>query len=128
MENRDFDMHQSSPSSTNKALSRNSSIGQASSTYYRSSTNEGVPFDWEMQPGTPKHRRPRQEIIPPPTPPPAMQSLAFSRPNVDLYGESKASSTSWRFWFWKKRSSKIIQRSYVPCEIEEEGCLFEHNT
>ncbi|PWA78407.1 hypothetical protein CTI12_AA164370 [Artemisia annua] len=108
MENRDFDMHQYSPSSTNKTLSRNSSVGQASSTYYRSSTNEGVPFDWEMQPGTPKHR-PREEIIPPPTPPPAMQSLAFSRPNVDLYGESKE-STSWRFWFWKKRSSKIIQR------------------
>ncbi|KAI3772073.1 hypothetical protein L6452_03247 [Arctium lappa] len=107
MENRDFDMHQS-PSSVIKTLSRDSSVGQSSCTYYRSTTNEGVPFDWEMQPGTPKHR-PQEEIIPPPTPPPAMQSPSFPRPNVDLYVESKE-STPWRFWLWKKRLSKIIQR------------------
>ncbi|KVI11811.1 hypothetical protein Ccrd_009771 [Cynara cardunculus var. scolymus] len=107
MENRDFSVHQS-PSSVIKALSRDSSVGQSSCTYYRSTTNEGVPFDWEMQPGTPKHR-PREEVIPPPTPPPAMQSPSFPRPNVDLYVESKE-STPWRFWLWKKRLSKIIQR------------------
>lgn len=107
MENRDFDMHQS-PSSTMKALSRNASVGQSSCTYYRNTNNEGVPFDWEMQPGTPK-QRPREELIPPPTPPPAMQSMAFSRTNADLYGESRE-STSWRFWIWKKRFTKIIQR------------------
>nr|XP_043619646.1 uncharacterized protein LOC122591443 [Erigeron canadensis] len=106
METQDFDMHQS-PSSVTKTLSRDSSVGQSSCIYYRNTNNEGVPFDWEMQPGTPKHR-PREEVIPPPTPPPAMQSLAFSRPNVDLYGESRE-STSWRF-FWKKRLSRIIQR------------------
>lgn len=111
MGNRDFDHTPQSPSSIIKALSRDSSVGQSSSTYYRSSNNEGVPFDWEMQPGTPKHR-PQEEIIPPPTPPPARQSLAFSRANADLYGEAIESkeSTSWRFWLWKKRLSKIIQR------------------
>ncbi|KAK9055242.1 hypothetical protein SSX86_026325 [Deinandra increscens subsp. villosa] len=107
MENRDFDANQS-PSSVVKALSRDSSYGRSSSTYYRSTANEGVPFDWEMQPGTPKHR-PREDIIPPPTPPPAMQNLAFPRPNADLYGEPRE-STSWRFWLWRKRFSKIIQR------------------
>ncbi|CAH1432609.1 unnamed protein product [Lactuca virosa] len=107
MENRDMDMPQS-PSSCIKTLSRDSSVGQSSCIYYRSTLNEGVPFDWEMQPGTPKHQ-PQEQIIPPPTPPPAMQSLAFSRPNFDLYDEPKE-STSWRFWFWKKRSSRNFQR------------------
>ncbi|KAL8191516.1 hypothetical protein R6Q57_028247 [Mikania cordata] len=107
MENRDYDMTQS-PSSVTKALSRDSSVGRrSSSTYYRSTANEGVPFDWEMQPGTPK-KRPQEEIIPPPTPPPAMQNLAFSRPNTDLFGEPRESG-SWRFWLWKKRFS-MIQR------------------
>ncbi|KAD3068104.1 hypothetical protein E3N88_35984 [Mikania micrantha] len=88
MENRDYDMPQS-PSFVTKALSRDSSVGRrSSSTYYRSAANEGVPFDWEMQPGTPK-KRPQEEIIPPPTPPPAMQSLAFSRPNTDLFEKGK---------------------------------------
>ncbi|MFS7935961.1 hypothetical protein Hanom_Chr05g00409741 [Helianthus anomalus] len=102
-----FEMPQSP--SVIKALSRDYSVGQSSSTYYRSTANEGVPFDWEMQPGTPKHR-PREEVIPPPTPPPAMQSLALSRHNADLYGEPTRESTPWRFWPWKKRLSKIIQR------------------
>lgn len=108
MENSDFDMYQCSPSSVTKTLSRDASVGQSSCIYYRSTNNEGVPFDWEKQPGTPKHR-PREDTIPPPTPPPAMQSLAFSRPNADLYGESRE-CTSWRFSLWKKRFSKIIQR------------------
>ncbi|KAI3782218.1 hypothetical protein L2E82_12255 [Cichorium intybus] len=106
MENRDFDILQS-PSSAIKTLSKDSSVGQSSCIYYRSTANEGVPFDWEMQPGTPK-QQPRDEVIPPPTPPPAMQSLAFSRPNFDLYDEPREST--WRFWLWKKRLSKIILR------------------
>ncbi|KAM7477932.1 hypothetical protein LguiA_026145 [Lonicera macranthoides] len=92
----------------NKILSRDSSIGQSSHIYYRDT--EGVPFKWEKQPGTPKNP-PQKELIPPPVPPPAVQSLGLPRPCLDQVKDSKFSRS--RIWFWKKRKEKEKgQRGY----------------
>ncbi|KAL7594115.1 hypothetical protein Lser_V15G33415 [Lactuca serriola] len=94
---------------TSKILSRDSSVGQSSRIYYQNTTNEGVPFKWEMQPGTPKNP-PQVEIIPPPTPPPAVQSLAIPRPKLVVSGSKD--SFSWRFWSWKKLSKNLRLQTY----------------
>ncbi|KAJ4880390.1 hypothetical protein Rs2_37445 [Raphanus sativus] len=61
------------------SISRNSSIGY----YYQRRSSEGVPFNWEMQPGTPINTQP-VEIIPPISPPPAMLSLNFPTPSISV--------------------------------------------
>ncbi|KVI01408.1 hypothetical protein Ccrd_020321 [Cynara cardunculus var. scolymus] len=104
MENQDFRKNQPpfyvlKGQDCSKILSRNSSASLSSRTYYQNTTNEGVPFKWEMQPGTPKNP-PRAEVIPPPTPPPAVQSLSLPRLKV-VDGGSKDLLT-WRSWSWKK--------------------------
>ncbi|XP_051120299.1 uncharacterized protein LOC127244048 isoform X2 [Andrographis paniculata] len=63
-----------------RILSRESSIGKSSRIYYRSA--EGIPFKWESMPGTPKHPQ-EDDVVPPPSPSPLMQSLGLSLPNVD---------------------------------------------
>ncbi|MFS7981637.1 hypothetical protein Hanom_Chr10g00953301 [Helianthus anomalus] len=103
--------------SINKILSRDSSLGQSSRIYYRSTTNVGVPFQWEKKPGTPMNP-PREEVIlqpPPPPPSPAMQSLVLSRPNMDM----KDSSLWGRFWFWRRRLSKNMWIQMY----DRRGCL-----
>ncbi|KAM0036595.1 hypothetical protein Hdeb2414_s0014g00428251 [Helianthus debilis subsp. tardiflorus] len=91
--------------STSKILARESSVGQSSRIYYQNTTNEGVPFKWEMQPGTPLNP-PLEEVIPPPTPPPAVQSLALPLPKVVDHDGSK-NRLSLKFWSWKKLSKKL---------------------
>ncbi|KAI8019965.1 hypothetical protein LOK49_LG04G00287 [Camellia lanceoleosa] len=82
-----------------KIVSRNSSVGQSSRMYYRST--EGVPFKWEMQPG--KSKDPiKNEVIPPPSPPPAVQSHGLPRPCIEI--EQPKDSTMSRLWFWKKNN------------------------
>ncbi|CAN7033207.1 unnamed protein product [Brassica rapa subsp. trilocularis] len=61
------------------SISRNSSIGY----YYHRRSSEGVPFKWEMQPGTPISSQPG-EIIPPISPPPMMLSLGFPKPSISV--------------------------------------------
>ena len=93
--------------SINKILSRDSSFGQSARIYYRTTSNLGVPFQWEKKPGMPI-LSPQEEVIlhppppPPPLPPPALQSLVLTRPNADM----KYSSISWRFWSWRRRLCK----------------------
>ncbi|CAK9329843.1 unnamed protein product [Citrullus colocynthis] len=66
----------------NNFPSRNSSMSRSSRFYYRRTT-EGVPFQWEKQPGTPKNNPPLTEVVPPPiSPPPAALSLGLSKPAV----------------------------------------------
>ncbi|CAH2077938.1 unnamed protein product [Thlaspi arvense] len=60
------------------SISRNSSTG-----YYYHQRSEGVPFKWEMQPGTPINTHP-VEIVPPISPPPAMLSLGFPKPSISV--------------------------------------------
>ncbi|XP_042044932.1 uncharacterized protein LOC121790906 [Salvia splendens] len=64
-----------------RILARESSVGQSSRVFYRS--NEGIPFRWEMQPGTAKNPQQEEQVIPPICPPPLMQCLGLPLPNLD---------------------------------------------
>ncbi|KAI3496190.1 hypothetical protein L1887_38544 [Cichorium endivia] len=126
MDNRHFEKNQTpffflkgEEFSTSKILSRDSSVGQSSRIYYQNTTNEGVPFKWEMQPGTPKNP-PQVEVIPPPTPPPAVQSLAIPRPK--LVDSGSKDLFSWRFWSWKKLSKNLRLQKY-----DRKGCHTRFN-
>lgn len=81
-----------------KMISRNSTVGCSSRIFYCRSA-EGVPFKWEMQPGTPKDP-PKQEIIPPLSPPPALLSLGLRKPCIEIE-EPKASMRSRFKDLWK---------------------------
>ncbi|XVF70003.1 hypothetical protein PTKIN_Ptkin11bG0126700 [Pterospermum kingtungense] len=83
----------------NRIISRNSSIGCSSRIYYYRSS-EGVPFNWEMQPGTPKEPH-KEDILPPISPPPAILSLGLPRPCINIE-EPKPSLMKLRFKFWKQ--------------------------
>ncbi|KAF4352948.1 hypothetical protein F8388_008369 [Cannabis sativa] len=43
--------------------------------------HRGIPFEWEMQPGTPKDP-PKEEALPPLSPPPAVLSLGLPKPCI----------------------------------------------
>lgn len=68
-----------------------------------------MPFKWEMQPGKAKNP-PRKDVIPPPSPPPAVQNRYLAKhnrlPKLQSYKESSSLSSKLRFW--KKRSKKNI--------------------
>ncbi|CAI0393984.1 unnamed protein product [Linum tenue] len=72
----------------NRVISRDSTSSAAAAArcpssrvfYYRSAA-EGVPFNWETQPGTPKNP-PKEEAIPPISPPPAVLSLSLPKPSI----------------------------------------------
>ncbi|XP_021277341.1 uncharacterized protein LOC110411487 [Herrania umbratica] len=81
----------------NKIISRTSSVGYSSRIYYYRSS-EGVPFNWEMQPGTPKEPQ-KEDIVPPPSPPPAVLSLGLPKPCMNI--EEPKPSIRLRFKFWK---------------------------
>lgn len=91
----------------NKIISRASSVGLSSRVYYRNSKG-AVPFKWEMQPGKAKNP-PRKDVIPPPSPPPAVQNRWLAKhnrlPNPQSFKESSSLS---KLRFWKKRSKKIV--------------------
>ncbi|XP_055824370.1 uncharacterized protein LOC129892860 [Solanum dulcamara] len=70
-----------------RIVSRMSSVDQS---YYRST--EGIPFKWEMKPGTPIHI-PQNEGIPPPSPPPIVQSLALPKPCIPHHDQDNTLST-----------------------------------
>lgn len=77
-----------------------------------------------MQPGTPKQPQ-GNELIPPPSPPPAVQSSTLPLPNVQV-DEEKVSEPSWkRPWVWirgkynSKRSDK--QDKDASFKRSEEG-------
>lgn len=99
----------------NRILARSeSSVGKSSRVFYRS--NEGVPFRWEMEPGTAKTPQ-EEEIIPPICPSPLMQSLGLPLPNLDPV-EPPLTKTSklWRLReMVKKRfnNNHIIKKVYV---------------
>ncbi|KAJ6355433.1 hypothetical protein OIU77_005928 [Salix suchowensis] len=75
-------VHQGDNFFSGRVISRNSSAGCSSRIFYNRSA-EGVPFQWEMQPGTPRDP-PREEIIPALSPPPAMLSLGLRKPCRDM--------------------------------------------
>ncbi|KAI4376242.1 hypothetical protein MLD38_014027 [Melastoma candidum] len=74
---------------------------------------EGVPFQWEKRPGTPKNS-PAVDVIPPLSPPPAQLSMGLPKP--------KETSRS-RFGFWTKIHAhpKSAHHNYV--ESDHAGSL-----
>lgn len=91
----------------NRIISRNSSVGCSSRVYYYRSS-EGVPFQWEMQPGTPKDP-PKEEVLPPLSPPPAVISLGLPKPCINEEPSKPPTSRPLRLRFWrrsKKNKSK----------------------
>ncbi|TXG60969.1 hypothetical protein EZV62_012332 [Acer yangbiense] len=89
----------------NKVLSRNSSNGCSSRIlYYRSA--EGVPFKWEMQPGTPKDP-PTEDILPPLSPPPAVLSLGLPKPCISIEEPKASMRTKLMFWKHNKNYGEI---------------------
>lgn len=95
----------------NRIISRESSVGQSSRIYYRNP--EGVPFKWEMQPGTPKNP-PREEVIPPPSPPPAVQSLWLPKPNCADQSPKDSKHSVSKLWFWKKHKKQVHLKAQRP--------------
>ncbi|KAA8535598.1 hypothetical protein F0562_030601 [Nyssa sinensis] len=87
-----------------RILSRKSSPGHSSRIDYGRA--EGVPFEWEKQPGTPKNP-PEEEVIPPISPPPAVQSLALPKPSVNQPKGSTKSRTQFQLATLKKGSETI---------------------
>ncbi|KAJ1433480.1 hypothetical protein SESBI_06015 [Sesbania bispinosa] len=107
-----MDFEYQNDKSWSKILSRRSSVGCSSRiSYYRS--GEGVPFQWEMQPGIPKDQSPTEEL-PPLTPPPAILSLGLPKPCIV---DPEPSTRKSRLWFWKKRGKNKKQ--------QEEECFSE---
>ncbi|EOA17897.1 hypothetical protein CARUB_v10006306mg [Capsella rubella] len=84
-------------------FSRNSSIG-----YYDDRRSEGVPFKWEMQPGTPIKSQP-QETVPPLSPPPAMLSRGLPKPSISIE-EPKS------FVFPSKLKLKLRNWKHLHCK------------
>ncbi|GAV89664.1 hypothetical protein CFOL_v3_33078 [Cephalotus follicularis] len=80
-----------------KVLSRNCPMDCSSRVFYNMGT-EGVPFKWEMQPGTPKHP-PKEDTMQPLIPPPALLSLGLPKPRIN--NEEPKASMKTRLMFWK---------------------------
>ncbi|OAY31946.1 uncharacterized protein LOC110600609 [Manihot esculenta] len=94
----------------NRVISRNPSVGYSSRVFYYRSGAEGVPFQWEMQPGTPKVQ-PKEESIPPLSPPPALLSLGLPKPCIDVDQEVNRVSLGSRLKFWRRsKKTKKTQR------------------
>lgn len=99
----------------NNFPSRNSSMSRSSRFYYRRTT-EGVPFQWEMQPGTPKSNPPLTEVIPPPiSPPPAVLSLGFSKPVRVVQNKQ---SLFVLFGPWRKQPKPKPKPKKNPCPLD----------
>ncbi|KAJ8562529.1 hypothetical protein K7X08_011820 [Anisodus acutangulus] len=101
-------------------LSRMSSVDQSTHSYCRST--EGIPFKWEMQPGTPIHT-PQNEVIPPPSPPPMVQSLALPKPCIphDHQEEAKKSTSTWkRIWLGIKSKRMIKSTEHKEFRVSNE--------
>ncbi|GMJ15591.1 hypothetical protein HRI_005228300 [Hibiscus trionum] len=106
----------------NRIISRTSSIGCSSRIYYYRSS-EGIPFNWEMQPGTPKEPR-KEDTLPPLSPPPAVLSLGLPKPRIDVADEPKPSKLRvFKFWKHGKRkhgkSKKLDQADHKYCSSYE---------
>ncbi|KAL8041039.1 hypothetical protein ABFX02_10G139600 [Erythranthe guttata] len=99
-----------------RILARESSVGQSSRVFYRAS--EGVPFKWEMQPGTPKNiiSHQQEEVddddnILPICPSPLMQSLRLPLPNVTFHHDHETKEYSAlkksKIWSLRKIGKKV---------------------
>ncbi|KAL0383259.1 UNVERIFIED_CONTAM: hypothetical protein Scaly_0613200 [Sesamum calycinum] len=99
-----------------RILARESSVGQSSRIFYRSA--EGIPFKWEMQPGTPKNPQ-EQDVIPPLSPSPLMQSLGLPLPNLDHDEPKETTAKTSRIWSLKKMVKKSINLDLMRSKQHE---------
>lgn len=94
-------------------ISRNSSVGCSSRVFYyyhHRSLDDGVPFKWEMQPGTPINPPP-EEIVRPITPPPAFLSLGFPKPSiVEDSNKHSLFPANLKLWRWKNLRKRYFSR------------------
>ncbi|KAJ7979454.1 putative OSBP(Oxysterol binding protein)-related protein 4B [Quillaja saponaria] len=108
-----------------KILSRNSSVSCSSHIYYYRNP-EGVPFKWEMKPGTPINP-PKEEALPPLCPPPAILSLGLPKPCIEQH---KPSSRPRLIRFWKKKCStrnKQMSKKLQEESHHQQECPIDHN-
>ncbi|CAL1415098.1 unnamed protein product [Linum trigynum] len=96
----------------NRVISRDSSTSSvrcpSGRVFYYRSAAEGVPFNWETQPGTPKNNPPKEESIPPITPPPAVLSLSLPKPSINHqagagYHNARKLKLLWKFLVGTRR-------------------------
>ncbi|GAB2218275.1 hypothetical protein Droror1_Dr00001495 [Drosera rotundifolia] len=87
-----------------RILSRKSTIGCSSRVYYCNGGSEGVPFQWEEQPGKAIHPPERDgNVLPLLSPPPAIQSLSFPKPCfLEEPGTPRRMIGSGARLFWKR--------------------------
>lgn len=96
------------------SMSRNSSTG-----YYYQRRSEGVPFKWEMQPGTPINTH-TVKTVPPLSPPPAMLSLGFPKPSISVEEPkhyvfpAKLKLRKWKYIRYKKYFSRLANKMVLP--------------
>lgn len=104
-----------------RILARESSVGQSSHVFYRS--NEGVPFRWEMQPGTAKNPQQEEQVIPKICPPPLMQCLGLPLPNLDEPEPPRLKTSKIRR-LKKRITTNIIKKVRGIRNKEEESSRF----
>ncbi|CAH8382946.1 unnamed protein product [Eruca vesicaria subsp. sativa] len=93
-------------------ISRSSSVGVSSRLFYyyhHRSLDDGVPFKWEMQPGTPINPPP-QEIVPPITPPPAHLSRSLTKPSFGETNKRSRFTGNVRLWGWKSIRNRYFSK------------------
>ncbi|GMH03988.1 hypothetical protein Nepgr_005827 [Nepenthes gracilis] len=96
-----------------RILSRQQAVGCSSRMYYRSS--EGVPFEWEQQPGKPMNP-PEEDVLPPLSPPPSVLSLTFPKPCIE---EPKAPGRRMRrAWLWTKIKRKMEPNKALQITVD----------
>ncbi|KAH6779457.1 oxysterol-binding 4B-like protein [Perilla frutescens var. hirtella] len=84
----------------------------------------GIPFGWEMHPGTPKES-PEKEVIPPPSPPPAVQSLSLP-PAGGAGSRDTAKKSTWKnAWFWIRRCGKKKENNKIMISFRYHGKMDE---
>uniref|UniRef100_A0A7C8YRS2 Uncharacterized protein n=1 Tax=Opuntia streptacantha TaxID=393608 RepID=A0A7C8YRS2_OPUST len=90
---------------SSKILGRQSTMGSCSSRIYHRAP-EGVPFQWEMEPGKPITPQ-SDHILPPPiSPPPAILAKGLPKPCVVVDHEPKARKWS-RAWLMKRIKKRM---------------------
>ncbi|CAG7910305.1 unnamed protein product, partial [Brassica rapa] len=93
-------------------ISRSSSVGVSSRLFYyyhHRSLDDGVPFKWEMQPGTPINPPP-EEIVPPITPPPAHLSRSLTKPSFGESNKRSIFTANVKLWKWKNIRNKYFSK------------------
>ncbi|CAL1358507.1 unnamed protein product [Linum trigynum] len=116
----------------NRVISRDSTSSSSAAArcpssrvfYYRSAA-EGVPFNWETQPGTPKNP-PKEEAIPPISPPPAVLSLSLPKPSI-INDHVNANAGGRRGGYSNARRLKLLWRFLVGKGSARRRRLYGHH-